>query len=266
MAIVSRNLLLQYTGFAMAFAAAGCAAPRAETPRAQQQPLPHVYGYHPFENGIPAKGHSMTYLIKGTGGSVLVDPGRGTAHNEIIAFIHSHKLEPAQVKWALLTHCHVDHTGGARPIQAAGIPVAASAFTAKAIREASVDMGFKNGPQPESSCTVDRILNDGDVLEVGEMRIRTVAIPGHTAGCLAFFVETDEGLTAFTGDILRNTGQPGWTGSPSFSLEESLSSIEKLIALAPDKAYWGHGEVEEPATQWLQRCLDMYRNGRWVMD
>jgi glyoxylase-like metal-dependent hydrolase (beta-lactamase superfamily II) len=98
------------------------------------------------------------------------------------------------------------------------------------------------------------------------MRIRTVATPGHTAGGLTFLVETNEGLTAFTGDLIRDTGQPGWTGGPSFSLEDSIRSIEKLLALAPDKAYWGHGEVEGSARVWLRKSLDLYRNGRWVLD
>ncbi len=113
---------------------------------------------------------------------------------------------------------------------------------------------------------VDRILNDGDVLDIGGMRIQTVATPGHTAGCLSFLVETDEGLTAFTGDLIRDSGHSGWTGSPSFSLEDSIRTIEKLLTLAPDKAYWGHGEVEGPARAWLRRSLEIYKKGRWVVD
>jgi glyoxylase-like metal-dependent hydrolase (beta-lactamase superfamily II) len=208
----------------------------------------------------------MTYLIVGSGSGVLVDPGRGTAHDEVVAFIRGHGLELVDVKWALLTHCHLDHTAGACRIQAEGIPVAASAFTAQAVREASVDMGFDKGPKPEVSCEVDRILKDGEVLEVGGMRIRTVATPGHTAGCLSFLVETDEGLTAFTGDLIRDTAQSGWTGSPSFSLEDSIRSIEKLLALAPDIDYWGHGNVEGSAQAWLRKSLDLYNSGRWIMD
>jgi glyoxylase-like metal-dependent hydrolase (beta-lactamase superfamily II) len=197
---------------------------------------------------------------------VIVDPGRGTYHDEMIAFVRSHGLEPRAVKWALLTHCHVDHTGGAHLVQAEGIPVACSKFTAWAVREASIDMGNKEGPRPEMACKVDRIMNDGDVLNVGAMRVRIIGTPGHTAGCLTYLVDTDEGRTLFTGDLIRNTGQPGWTGSPSFSLEESINSIEKLLALKPDKAYWGHGDIDEPAQAWLQRCLDLYKKGRWIMD
>jgi glyoxylase-like metal-dependent hydrolase (beta-lactamase superfamily II) len=216
---------------------------------------PRTYGYHPYEDGIPAKGHSMTYLVVGPEGGVLVDPGRGTYHDEVIAFLRSHSLQPSDISWALLTHCHLDHTGGAHRMQAEGIPVAASTFTAQAVREASVDMGFKNGPHTEVSCKVDRVLHDGDALDVSGMRISVVATPGHTAGCMSFLVETEEGLTAFTGDLIRDTGQPGWTGSPSFSLEDSVRSIEKLLALGPDKAYWGHGEVEGSAKAWLRRAM-----------
>jgi hydroxyacylglutathione hydrolase len=227
---------------------------------------PRVYGYHPYENGIPAKGHSMTYLIVGPDGGVLVDPGRGTYHEEVIAFVQDHGLETNDIPWALLTHCHVDHTGGARRMQSEGIRVAASAFTAKAVREASVDMGFRKEPNPHVACEVDRLLHDGETIEATGMKISTIATPGHTAGCLSVLVETDQGLTAFTGDLIRNTGQPGWTGSPSFSLEDSVRSIGKLLAQKPEKAYWGHGEVEGPAESWLGHSLELYRNGQWVMD
>ena len=263
---VSRRTFLKVAGLGALAVSTGCASRRSASPQVRPMTMPRTYGYHPYENGIPAKGHSMTYLIVGSGGAVLVDPGRGTAHDEVLAFIRGHGLEPNDVKWALLTHCHLDHTGGAHLIQAEGIPVAASTFTAKAVREAAMDMVCKKEPRPEVSCKVDRILDDGDVLEVCGMCIRTVATPGHTAGCLSFFVETDEGLTAFTGDLIRNTGHSGWTGSQSFSLEDSIRSIEKLRALAPDKAYWGHGNVEGNAQAWLRHSLDLYNNGRWVMD
>lgn len=219
-----------------------------------------------MENGIPAKGHSMTYLVVGSEGAVLIDPGRGTAHDEVMAFIRSHGLQPADVKWALLTHCHLDHTGGAHLVQKEGIRVAASAFTARAVREAAIDMVCKPEPRPELSCTVDRILKDGDVLEVGSMRVRVIDTPGHTAGCQSFLVETDQGLTAFTGDLIRHTGHSGWTGSRTFSLEESIRSIERLRALSPDKAYWGHGDVADPPQVWLAGSLELHAKGRWVMN
>jgi glyoxylase-like metal-dependent hydrolase (beta-lactamase superfamily II) len=219
-----------------------------------------------MKDGIPAKGHSMTYLVVGSRGAVLIDPGRGTAHDEVMAFIRDHGLEPKDVRWALLTHCHLDHAGGAHLIQAEGIPVASSAFTAKAVHEAALDMVCKEEARPEVACKVDRILHDGEVLKVGEMRVEAVATPGHTAGCMSFFIKTDEGLTAFTGDLIRHTGHSGWTGGASYSEGESIRSIEKLLTFAPDKAYWGHGEVQGQAVAWLCQSLDLYARGRWVMN
>jgi len=263
---ISRRTFLNCAGLGAIGTAIGCSLSRSAKPEVSQVTKSRTYGYHPFENGIPAKGHSMTYLVVGPNGGVLIDPGRGTYHDELLEFIRSHGSQPGDIPVALLTHCHLDHTGGAHRIQAEGIPVAASEFTARAVREASVDMGYKKEPHPESSCEVDRILHDGDVLDAAGMRITVVATPGHTAGCMTFLVETDEGLTAFTGDLIRNTGQPGWTGSPSFSPEDSVKSIEKLIVLGPDKAYWGHGEVEGPAVPWLRNSLDLYQRGKWVLD
>ena len=146
---LSRRAFLKYTGLGVFAIPTGCAMRRSASPETVRMTVPRTYGYHPYENGIPAKGHSMTYLVVGSGGGVLVDPGRGTAHDEVMAFIRSHGLEPADVRWALLTHCHLDHTGGAHLIQAEGIPVAASAFTARAVQEAAIDMVCKKEPRPE---------------------------------------------------------------------------------------------------------------------
>ncbi len=256
---------LRLSAVAMLFAT-GCTARHADTAEAVTATKPRVYSFHPMEDGIPAKGHSMTYLIVGEEGAVLVDPGRGTAHDEVMAFIRSHDLEPKDVKWALLTHAHLDHTGGAHLVQDEGIPVACSDFTAMAVREAEIDMICKKKHHPEVVCHVDRVLKDGDVLNVGNIRVETVEIPGHTAGCLCFLVETEEGRTVFTGDLIRHTGHSGWTGSRSYSYEDSIRSVERLLALEPDKAYWGHGHVDEPAQEWLQNSLELDARGKWVMD
>lgn len=266
MNVVSRRAFLKYAGTGVFAVSAGCTIRGSASRGVLLQTTARTYSYHPCENGIPAKGHSMTYLIVGSGGAVLVDPGRGTAHHEVMAFIRGHGLEPKDVKWVLLTHCHLDHTGGAHLIQAEGIPVAASEFTAQAVQEAAIDMVCRKEPRPEVACKVDRILSDGDTLDIGKTRVHVIATPGHTAGCLSFLTETSEGLTAFTGDLIRNTGHSGWTGSRSFSLEDSIRSIEKLQAIAPEKAYWGHGEVGGSAQAWLRKSVDLYTNGRWVMD
>lgn len=262
---VTRRTILKTGGLAALACAAGCAPVRGSSGEREPMSPVRVHGYHPVENGIPAKGHSMTYLLAGPGGGVLIDPGRGSYHDEMMAFVRHHVPEPGGVPIALLTHCHRDHTEGARFVEAEGMLVAASAATAAAVREASVEMGFSKGPRPEAAADVGRILHDGEILHVSGMRIEVVMTPGHTAGCTSYLVETVEGRTAFTGDLLMHTGQLGWSGGPSFSLEQSVASLERLIALQPDKAYWGHGEIEGGAVEWLEHGLQVCRAGYWKM-
>jgi len=82
---------------------------------------------------------------------------------------------------------------------------------------------------------------DGQVIEVGGTRLRTIHTPGHAPGAVCFYAE-DLGCV-FTGDTLFNGG-PGATGR-SFSDEDTIvaSIKEKLFELPEDTVvHTGHGE------------------------
>ena len=76
---------------------------------------------------------------------------------------------------------------------------------------------------------VDQEPADGEVLDLAGFPIRVLHAPGHTPGCASYLVETDEGLVAFTGDLLTQTAQASWAGSEGFSVEDTLASTEKLL-------------------------------------
>ena len=73
----------------------------------------------------------------------------------------------------LLTHHHLDHSEGARAFaEAAGCGVRA------------LDPAYRLGGEG---------LHDGDVVAVGDLEIRVVATPGHTADSLSFLVPAEGG-------------------------------------------------------------------------
>ncbi len=78
----------------------------------------------------------------------------------------------------------------------------------------------------------DRVLEDGDILEVGPMKIQVVATPGHCANHLCFGVAGTPFL--FSGDHVM-----GWNSTlvatPDGSMREYLRSLDRLI-----KAQWTH--------------------------
>ncbi len=129
------------------------------------------------------------------------------------------------VRSVLQTHGHHDHIRAVPAMRAAGYPVAVGAG------DAAMLPGY------------DEILDDGAVVEVGELQVRTLATPGHTPGSLCF--EVHGANLVLAGDTLF-PGGPGATGGDPARFASIIHHIEtKLFTLAPDTVVLpGHG----PAT------------------
>lgn len=153
-----------------------------------------------------------TWVI-GARPSVVIDPGPDDA-GHILAVLD--EAEP--VGAVLLTHRHPDHApGAARLSEASGAPVHA----------------FQ--PQDEER----RLVDDG-VVEAGQLRLRIVHTPGHSADHVCFLLE-DEGRL-FTGDTVLGRGT-SVIDPPEGDMAAYLRSLERLRLLDPATIYPGHGPV-----------------------
>ncbi len=203
-----------------------------------------------------------TYLIDGPAGALLVDPGCGYWHPEVLAGIERVGGRPENISHALLTHCHVDHARGAYKFRHAGVKLVASPYTAEVLRVGGRQVWYEF-PADVVATEVDVIPPDGEVLALAGLAVRVIYTPGHTPGCVSYLVATDAGLAAFTGDLIGLTGHPGWAGSEGFSQDDTMAGVAKLLAAAPDVAYQGHGPVPGPACDWLTLAADRGRAGQW---
>jgi glyoxylase-like metal-dependent hydrolase (beta-lactamase superfamily II) len=151
-----------------------------------------------------------------TGDAVLVD-----AANE-----HELLLEMCRalgVRRVVETHGHWDHIQAVPAVRDAGYDVAVTAADSEMLP------------------SYDQILEDDSVIEVGDLRIRTIATPGHTPGSMCFHVEGTPLL--FSGDTLF-PGGPGATKFPGGDFPTIIRSIEDRIfrAFGPDTMVLpGHG-------------------------
>jgi glyoxylase-like metal-dependent hydrolase (beta-lactamase superfamily II) len=169
-----------------------------------------------------------------TGDSVLID-----AANE-----HDRLLELCRdlgVRQVVETHGHWDHIQAVEAVRHAGIEVA--------VTRADADM----------LPAYDLILEDESTLQIGRLRIDTIATPGHTPGSMCFAVEGTPLL--FTGDTLF-PGGPGNTTFENADFNTIISSIERRLfaGFGPDTLVLpGHGEgttigAETPHLQeWVDR-------------
>ncbi len=136
-----------------------------------------------------------------------------------------------EVEYILLTHGHFDHILGVAALKEfSGAKIAIHAEDADCLHdeEKSLAKGNTNDFTPANA---DILLNDGDVLKVGDIEIKVMHTPGHTPGGVCYIIEDEK--TILTGDTLfcMTVGRTDFPGGSSEILAESL---EKLIALDGD--------------------------------
>jgi glyoxylase-like metal-dependent hydrolase (beta-lactamase superfamily II) len=165
----------------------------------------------------------------------VVDPG--AEPERIIAAIAEEGLRPVLL---INTHGHVDHTGANREIKDKyGLPLLIHAADKDYLGrthnlELSLFLGAQNSPP------ADRLLADGDVIEVGRGRLRVLHTPGHTPGGICLL---GDGFL-LSGDTLFFEGV-GRTDLPGGDPRRLVSSIrDKLMTLPDDIVVLpGHGPL-----------------------
>ena len=110
----------------------------------------------------------------------------------------------------------------------------------------------------------DRLLENGDVVEVGRLRLDVVGLRGHTPGSVALVLHDPSGrVLALTGDSLF-PGGVGATGGDAARFRQLLDDVEaRLFAELPDRTEVlpGHGE---PTTLGAERAhLPQWRDRGW---
>ena len=164
---------------------------------------------------------------------IIVDPG-GDA-DDILKFIEENNIN---IKYIVLTHGHGDHIAGVMDLKN-------KLKVDLMIHQADADM-LKDAQMNLSSImaigsieiTPDDFLNDGDVLEFGDIKLSVIHTPGHTLGGICLL----SGDSLITGDTLFK-GSIGRTDLAGGNYETIINSIkEKLLVLPGNtKVYPGHG-------------------------
>ncbi len=155
-----------------------------------------------------------------TGQAVLID---AAAEPELLL----ERAGDLGVRSVIQTHGHWDHVGAVPDFRRAGFPVRIAAADAAMVPDAE-HLGLEAD------------LVDGSEIEVGDLRLRALATPGHTPGSMCFRLEGAP--LVFAGDTLF-PGGPGATGGDPARFASILDVIEeRLFSLAPETLVLpGHG-------------------------
>ncbi len=171
--------------------------------------------------------------------AIIIDPGFDTGLVAKRILREAVQLE-LQIKYIVNTHGHSDHISGngmVKKLMAA--PILIHEYDAPMLTKATENLTMLLGFRTVSLPPADRMLHNGDTIEVGEVMLRVLHTPGHTRGSISILGDN----VVFTGDTLF-AGSIGRTDLPGSSPKEIMSSLKKLIALSDHiKVYPGHGPV-----------------------
>ena len=125
-----------------------------------------------------------SYLITTPQGHILIDGGMPVNAGQIETNIGKLGFKLSDVKVLLNSHAHFDHSGGLAKLKAdTGAKLAASAGD-KAALESGTYPGWENRASLNfPKVKVDRVLRDGDKVELGGVVLTAHLTPGHSAGC-----------------------------------------------------------------------------------
>jgi len=144
-----------------------------------------------------------------------------------------------KIKYIVLTHSHPDHFAALADVKkATDADVLVHQADADILEMPPIVFFGATYPQPPPA---DRQLEDGDTIELGELKFKVSHTPGHTPGGICLLVDN----ILFSGDTLFNQGI-GRTDFPGGSMEKMMDSLHQKVLTLPDKTivYSGHG----PAT------------------
>lgn len=171
-----------------------------------------------------------TYLLVGASGdAALIDAGVGDPRH--LEDIQRH-VGRGQLGSVFVTHAHADHMGGVQAL-------------ATAHRAATFHKLFAPGEDPKYGVAW-RPLHDADTVEAGGERLVVVHTPGHSPDHVVFWHESSR--TVFGGDLVIPGGSVMIDSSGGGNLGDYLRSLERVLALRPQRLLPAHGRyVNDPA-------------------
>ena len=148
-----------------------------------------------------------------------------TSADGLLSFLRAHRLN---AEWILETHAHADHLTAASYLKGkTGAPVAIGRGITRVQQRCSALFGL--GPEfPTDGSQFDRLFDEGDTFQIGELSAVVLATPGHTDDSLTYLI----GDAAFVGDTLFaadvGTARADFPGGDAHKL---YRSIQKLFSL-----------------------------------
>jgi glyoxylase-like metal-dependent hydrolase (beta-lactamase superfamily II) len=190
--------------------------------------------------GLTTSEDAASYLIKVEGAAALIDTGSGDAVQKMLARIRACGVDPHEIDFLFLTHCHYDHTGGAaalkeqfpdmhiiaHALEAAYLEkgdqeVTAASWYGARVRPIQLDQTWQGASQTFSL--------------VGERLLVGYHTPGHSPGSAVYIMES-AGLKVLFGQDVHGPLHPSLLSNR----EDYRRSLHLLLELDADILCEGH--------------------------
>ena len=191
-----------------------------------------------------------TYILdNGSGECAIIDCGcyNETEFSQFKTFLEDHRLKPVVL---LNTHMHLDHIFGNGYVYNEYGLLTHAAKQEEANRASALDHAALFGLELDEPPAIGKIIEGGQEIRFGEITLKTIFVPGHTAGSISYYSEADR--VVFTGDALfagsiGRTDLPGGDyGTLIKSIKEGLITLDESTVVYPghgDKTTIGHEKV-----------------------
>jgi glyoxylase-like metal-dependent hydrolase (beta-lactamase superfamily II) len=194
------------------------------------------------------------------------DPASGLVDDDSVGeLLGAAEQQGIIIDWVLETHIHADHLSGAPLIKTR---TGASIAIGEHVREVqnifrpifgAADVKAQGGD-------FDRLLADGERLEVGGLTIEVMHTPGHTPACVTYRI----GDAVFVGDTLF---MPDYgtarTDFPGGCARQLYRSIRKLLSLPPETRLFMCHDYKAPGRDqfaWETTVAEERRSNRHIHD
>jgi metallo-beta-lactamase class B len=187
-----------------------------------------------------------SFLIVSPAGHILLDTGDFEMLPQVEANIETLGFRTKDVKILLNSHAHVDHCGGFREFKRrTGALVVASRLDGDLMMRGGKGDFYWGDEAGYDPITADRIIHDGDHVELGGVTLKAILTPGHTKGCTSWSMRTNDngkdydvlflcGLTVSLYKLRNNDRYPN-------IVEDARNSLMRLRSLQPDVLLASHG-------------------------
>ena len=193
-----------------------------------------------------------SYILQAPEGLIMFDCGCGDTMDQIFTNMNYWGLSPDDIRYCLLTHPHLDHTGGAHLLKDRGIELIAIQETAEAVAAGDERCCGYLYHKKTVPVKVDRMVKDGDILHLLGIEIEVMHLPGHSMGCTAYSFMHEQKHIVLSGDIIGTllAGDFGWDGSIDFDKKTYTESLRRFAKIDMDMMLPGHGLIYFHKPRW----------------